>query len=62
MQKTIKKFGMKDNKEVYDPAFMIFAICDLVRVDAQVDPKLLISSGKILIFEVFIFFPLLFSY
>ncbi|CBY06887.1 unnamed protein product [Oikopleura dioica] len=45
MQKTIKKFGMKDNKEVYDPAFMIFAICDLVRVDAQVDPKLLISSG-----------------
>ena len=46
MQKTIKNFGKKEDKEVYDPAFMLFAICDLVRADAQVHPKLLISSGK----------------
>ncbi|CAG5094975.1 Oidioi.mRNA.OKI2018_I69.XSR.g13971.t1.cds [Oikopleura dioica] len=45
MQKTMINFGKKDDSCVYDPAFMLFALCDLVRADAQVDPKLLISSG-----------------
>jgi hypothetical protein len=47
MRKTILNFGKIEDAQVYDPAFMLFAICDLVRADAQVDPKLLISSGKI---------------
>ena len=50
MRKTILNFGKKEDARVYDPAFMLFAICDLVRADAQFDPKLLISSGKIFIF------------
>jgi hypothetical protein len=50
MRKTFLNFGKKEDAQVYDPAFMLFAICDLVRADAQVDPKLLISSGKIFSF------------
>ena len=50
MQKTLINFARKDDSCVYDPAFLLFALCDLVRADAQVDPKLLISSGKLFIY------------
>lgn len=45
MKCSLKAFGGADNQYIYDPEFMLFAICDLVRPDAHVDPKLLIKSG-----------------